>query len=87
MITLINNSKYLDNNSMNQRKDIVRNKLKEYRIKAGLTQMNVTTKLNLQNSQNRISRWEAGIAIPSLQNLKRLSRLYKTKIENLFPDY
>lgn len=59
------------------------NNLKEYRLKAGLTQKQVSEKLGLQ-CEDRISHWERGQAMPSVQNLIKLGSIYNTNIENLY---
>lgn len=59
------------------------NKLKEYRLKAGLTQKQVADILKMQ-CEDRLSHWERGQAMPSVQNLFRLTRLYKVRPEDLY---
>lgn len=51
------------------------NKLKEYRLRAGLTQKQVAEKLGMQ-CENRLCRWEQGQAMPSANNLLRLANIY-----------
>ena len=71
---------------MNKRKDIVPNDLKEYRVKAGLTQKHAALKINLSpGNQDRISKWQCRVATPSLDNLKKLCRIYNTILEELYP--
>lgn len=64
---------------MNKRKNIVPNNLKEYRLKAGLTQKQVAEKLGMQ-CEDRISHWEKGKAMPSVKNLLLLCQVYKISI-------
>jgi len=64
---------------MNKRKDIVPNNLKEYRLKAGLTQKQVAEMLGMQ-CEDRLSHWERGNAMPSLTNLLKLCQVYKISI-------
>ena len=59
------------------------NKLREYRLKAGLTQKQVAKKLGLQ-CEDRLSHWERGQAMPSVKNLFRLCKTYKISPNNLF---
>ena len=59
------------------------NKLKELRIKQGLTQKQVAKLLKL-DCENRISRWEKGLAIPGLKNLLKLAKLYGVKMDELY---
>lgn len=61
---------------MNKRKDIVPNNLKEYRLKTGLTQKQVTKLLDLQ-CEDRLSHWEKGKAMTSVKNLLRYVRYIK----------
>lgn len=61
----------------------IHNKLKEYRLKAGMTQEDVVAILGLQ-STNRLSRWENGKAYPSVVNLLKLAQLYKVNSEALY---
>lgn len=70
---------------MHKRKDIIHNNLKEYRIKAGLTQKEVCTKLGFTNAV-ALCHWEQGKNIPNLINLAKLCRLYNTGANNLFTE-
>jgi transcriptional regulator with XRE-family HTH domain len=60
----------------------IQNKLKEFRLKANLSQRDVAEKLGFE-SHNRICRWEKGIAYPSVPNLFKLSDLYGVKPDEL----
>lgn len=68
---------------MNKRKDIVPNNLKEYRLKAGLTQKQVVQSLGFTNTVS-LCHWEKGLNIPNLINLFKLSALYKVPASNLY---
>ena len=68
---------------MNKRRDIVPNNLKEYRLKVGLTQKQVATKLGFSN-EVAICHWEQGKNIPNLINLSRLCALYEVTPMELF---
>ncbi len=70
---------------MNKRKDIVPNKLKEYRMKAGLTQKEVATLLGF-TSEDRICHWEKGRNIPSLINLFKLAKAYRATVMELYSE-
>lgn len=59
------------------------NKLKELRVKAGITQKEVAKKLNL-DCENRISRWEKGLAMPNVKNLVRLCEIYKVGLTEIY---
>lgn len=59
------------------------NKLKELRIKQGLTQKQVAEILKL-DCENRISRWEKGLAMPSIKNLIRLSKIYGVTLSEIY---
>lgn len=51
------------------------------RKRHGLTQSNVAEKLNV--SRQAISRWESGVASPTIENLKGLSSLYGVSVDML----
>jgi transcriptional regulator with XRE-family HTH domain len=61
------------------------NSLRLYRKQAGLRQADVARSLEL-DCTDRISRWENGAAVPHLINLFRLSILYKTTPQTLYPE-
>ncbi len=62
----------------------VSNKLRFYRERAGLTQKAVAESLGL-DCTDRISRWENGVAMPSVVNLFRLADVYKVTPHELYP--
>lgn len=68
---------------MNKRKDIVPNNLKEFRLKAGLTQKEVCQKLGFTN-EVALCHWEQGKNIPNLINLFKLSAIYKVSPNKLY---
>ena len=70
---------------MNTRKEIVPNNLKEYRIKAGLTQKQVARLLGFTNEVS-LCHWEQGKNIPNLINLFKLSKFYNATINELYRD-
>lgn len=59
-------------------------KLIYLRKKQGLTQMELAEKLNV--SRQAISRWEVGAAVPSIDNLVVLSKLYCVSVDYLLKD-
>ena len=61
----------------------VPNNLKKLRLQCGLTQKEVAKAIGLQ-CENRLSRWENGIAMPSVKNLFRLCEIYKTAPNEIF---
>lgn len=70
---------------MNIRKDTIPNNLKEYRIKSGYTQQQVSTMLGFTNSVS-LSHWESGKNVPGLMNLLKISLLYKVSVAELYKD-
>lgn len=56
-------------------------RLTRLRKEKGLTQLNLAEKLDV--SRQAISRWEAGSAVPSTENLKFLSDLYGVSVDFL----
>lgn len=59
--------------------------MRKHRRLAGLSQKEATRRLQLQ-SNSMLSRWERGFAMPSAENLLRLSALYKTLANKLYFD-
>jgi transcriptional regulator with XRE-family HTH domain len=66
-------------------KNIVPNKLLERRKYLGFTQRQVANMLGFV-SEDRISHWEKGVAVPHLVNLFRLSKLYGVLPQELYPE-
>jgi transcriptional regulator with XRE-family HTH domain len=63
------------------------NRLRKYRKLMGYRQKDVAILLGLgANNATRISRWEQGIALPSLPNLLKLSILYRALVNQLYYD-
>lgn len=56
--------------------------LKEYRERAGLKQIDVAKKLDVD--QSTVSGWESGRAVPFKKYHKRIARLYGATVEELF---
>jgi len=63
----------------------VSNQLRFHRTKAGLFQKDVARTLGL-DCADRISRWESGLAMPSIVNLFRLAAIYKVMPHELYPE-
>lgn len=61
------------------------NRLKKYRRWVGLSQKQVAKRLGLKNT-SPLSRWEQGLAYPSIVNVFRLSRIYKTIPQELYTE-
>lgn len=60
------------------------NKLSQLRKNKGLTQLELAEALNV--SRQAVSRWEVGTAVPTLDNLVALSRLYSVPLDDLVRD-
>ena len=56
-------------------------KLVSLRKEKGITQLKVAEELDI--SRQAISRWESGVAMPSTENLRRLSELYSVPLDYL----
>ncbi len=56
-------------------------RLAALRKRAGLSQGDVAEQLNV--SRQAVSRWETGLAVPSTDNLSRLSKLYGVTLDEL----
>lgn len=63
----------------------INNKLKELRLQRGLKQEEVAIWLSLQCA-GRISRWERGTSMPSVQNLFKLAQILKVLPHTIYPD-
>ena len=61
------------------------NLLRKHRKLVGYRQSEVAEILDLKNT-NSISRWEKGIAAPGLLNLLKLSIIYSTLCDQLYPE-
>lgn len=56
--------------------------IKTKRIEAGLTQKDLAKNLNI--TFQAVSRWEKDEAEPSVETIKKLAKLFKCTIEELF---
>lgn len=61
------------------------NKLKECRLKAGLTQFDVMLRLGFR-STDRVSKWERGSRYPNLINLFKLAKIYNVPPGEFYPE-
>lgn len=59
-------------------------RLKELRLKAGLTQAEVAKELNV--NQSAVHLWETGKIRIARKHHKKLARLYKVTVEELFAE-
>jgi len=62
------------------------NQLRRYRKMRGLKQKEVARLLGLK-SASMISRWEAGLCLPSSLNVFRLAVVYRTMVDALFLNF
>lgn len=60
----------------------MQNRLREFRAKKGLTQMQIADVLGCQ--QGLVSQYERGVYTPSLHNALLLARALGTTVEDLF---
>lgn len=58
---------------------------KERRVAAGLRQVDVAKKMNVD--QAAVSLWETGKTTPSRKYRKKLAKLYRCSVEDLFPPH
>ena len=66
-----------------KKRSYIKNRLKKYRVLMGYKQKEVAELLGLK-SASRISRWEKGLAMPSVENLIKLSALYSTLMNEFY---
>lgn len=59
-------------------------KLAALRERKGLSQMELAEEMDI--SRQAVSRWEVGSAVPSVENLKQLSRLYGVSVDVLLDE-
>lgn len=59
-------------------------RLREYREKIGLRQVDVAKKMNVD--QAAVSKWESGETRPSRKYHKKLSKLYGVTVDELLSD-
>jgi len=61
------------------------NKIREYRLKAGLSQRILAETLG--RGRNAVSSWERGLTLPSVPRLLRMAKLLNTLAEALYQDF
>ena len=57
------------------------NRLKEFRIKKGFTQIELAQKLNVK--QNTVSQWETGESLPRADKLFKLAKILNCTVDEL----
>lgn len=60
------------------------NRIREYRLKAGLSQRALAGKLSLD--RNTISTWERGLSSPGVANLLHMAKALGTLAESLYQE-
>lgn len=68
---------------LSNKRTYYQNNLRAFREMAGFTQQEVSILIGLASS-NRISLWESGQSMPSVENLFKLSVLYKRLPDDLY---
>ena len=61
------------------------NTIREYRLKAGLSQSNLAAMLG--RGKDAVSSWERGLSLPSVLILMRMAKILGTLAESLYRDY
>jgi len=61
------------------------NKIREYRLRAGLSQRKLAETLG--RGRNAISSWERGLTLPSVPRLLRMAKILNTLSEALYQDF
>ena len=61
------------------------NRIREYRLKAGLSQRSLAGQLGLR--RNAISAWERGISSPVVSHLLHMAKTLGTLAESLYLDF
>jgi transcriptional regulator with XRE-family HTH domain len=61
------------------------NKIREYRLKAGLSQRKLAELLG--RGRNAISSWERGLTLPSVPRLLKMAKVLGTLAESLYMDF
>jgi len=61
------------------------NRIREYRLKAGLSQRKLAQALG--RGRNAVSSWERGLTLPSVPKLMRLAKHLDTLAEALYEDF
>jgi transcriptional regulator with XRE-family HTH domain len=61
------------------------NKIREYRLKAGLSQRSLAALLG--RGKDAVSSWERGLTLPNVPRLMRMSKILGTLAESLYMDF
>jgi len=61
------------------------NKIREYRLKAGLSQRKLATLLG--RGRDAVSSWERGLTLPNVPRLMRMAKILGTLAESLYMDF
>ena len=61
------------------------NRIREYRLKAGLSQRHLADLLG--RGRNAVSSWERGLTLPNVPKLMRMAKLLGTLAEALYMDF
>lgn len=67
-------------------KTVKPNKLRELRLKAGLTQTELAKALDFNDSQDRICKWERGLGMPGVLNLFKLCKFFDVSPMEIYPE-
>ncbi len=62
----------------------IHNTIREHRTRLGIRQLDVACHLGFNNT-DRISKWEHGLAYPSVVNLIQMAKLFGVHAEELYP--
>ena len=61
------------------------NRIREYRLKAGLTQRKLAELLG--RGRDAVSAWERGLSLPSIPRLMRMAKILGTLAESLYSTF
>lgn len=61
------------------------NRIREYRLKAGLTQRKLAQMLG--RGKDAVSSWERGLSLPSVPKLMRMAKVLGTLAEALYQEF
>ena len=61
------------------------NQIREYRLKAGLSQRNLAAMLG--RGKDAVSSWERGLALPNVPCLLKMAKILGTLAESLYIDF
>jgi len=61
------------------------NRIREYRLKAGLSQRKLATMLG--RGKDAVSSWERGLTLPNVPRLLKMAKILGTLAESLYLDF